>query len=371
MKNHLRANAWLLLLSVVVLCLIYPAVLWSVASLFFRESAAGSMIVEKTGDTQIVRGSSLIAQPFTKDGYFQPRPSAASFNATASGASNWGASNPKLRDRVARQLGPIVKYNPYPDGTGRETTVQKDIESWFVDYRPKTGKPALIVAWAKEFPTLAAAWIKNDANKAATIEWLERHPRILEEWRDAKLAELRKSDPDATVAAPDLNDDATIPFDDIATVFFESVAATPEFKNRWLEPEEYEKSAKDEKGEVVKGKRFKPIAEGADLQSTFFDLWLQAHPDADLKKAPADMVMASGSGLDPHITLRNAEYQLESVAAARSPGKNPSDVRRQIGAMVKEHSFTPLSGLIGEPLVNVLELNLALDKQFPLPPKAQ
>ena len=82
------------------------------------------------------------------------------------------------------------------------------------------------------------------------------------------------------------------------------------------------------------------------------------------------MVTTSGSGLDPHITLRNAlsVYQLDRVAAARA-GKRPvAVVREDIARLIEKQSFTPLSGLAGEPLVNVLELNLALDAQFPVPP---
>ena len=58
-----------------------------------------------------VIGSRLIAQPFTGDEYFQPRPSAASYKGDASGASNWGANNYRLRDRVTRQLGPCRTHN--------------------------------------------------------------------------------------------------------------------------------------------------------------------------------------------------------------------------------------------------------------------
>lgn len=78
---------------------------------------------------------------------------------------------------------------------------------------------------------------------------------------------------------------------------------------------------------------------------------------------PADMVTASGSGLDPHITLRNALsiYQLDRVAQAR--GKPREDLAK----LVRSHSFTPLAGLLGEPLLNVLELNRDLDREFPLP----
>ena len=49
-------------------------------------------------------------------------------------------------------------------------------------------------------------------------------------------------------------------------------------------------------------------------------------PDADLEPVPADMVMASGSGLDPHITLKNALYQLDRVAA-----KWAADTNRNVG----------------------------------------
>ena len=97
-----------------------------------------------------------------------------------------------------------------------------------------------------------------------------------------------------------------------------------------------------------------------------FDPWLQdpANRDrvADLEPVPADMVTASGSGLDPHVTLRNAlsPYQLDRVAAARGVSADA------VAAVVRELSFTPLAGLAGESLVNVLELNLELDRRFPM-----
>src|SRR5580658_11244627 len=125
MLKHLRANLSLLLTTVVLCCVIYPGVLLLVGRVAFPEKVEGSLLHDAQGKTI---GSRLIAQPFTGDEYFQPRPSAVSYNAAASGGSNWGANNYLLRDRVARQLGPIVKYRGGPqDGK----LVAADVETWF------------------------------------------------------------------------------------------------------------------------------------------------------------------------------------------------------------------------------------------------
>jgi K+-transporting ATPase ATPase C chain len=71
---------------------------------------------------------------------------------------------------------------------------------------------------------------------------------------------------------------------------------------------------------------------------------------------PADAVTASASGLDPHISLANAELQVERVARARQ--LSAAKVRELIAANIDGRTF----GLLGEPGVNVLKLNLALDR---------
>lgn len=73
---------------------------------------------------------------------------------------------------------------------------------------------------------------------------------------------------------------------------------------------------------------------------------------------PADAATASASGLDPHISPAYAELQVERVAKAR--GVKPDQVR----ALLAQTAMAPVLGIIGEPRVNVLQLNLALDAAF-------
>jgi K+-transporting ATPase ATPase C chain len=83
---------------------------------------------------------------------------------------------------------------------------------------------------------------------------------------------------------------------------------------------------------------------------------LRAADPANTAPIPVDLVTASASGLDPHISLAAARYQVNRVAQARGL---PAE---RILALVEQHTEGRQFGLLGEPRVNVLTLNLALDE---------
>lgn len=111
MLRHLRVQL-ILVISTILLCsVLYPLVLLIIGQGMVPELANGSLLHDAN---QRAIGSRLIAQPAAGDEWFQPRPSAVDYNAAGSGGSNLGANNPKLRERVVKQLQTIGSSTPVP-----------------------------------------------------------------------------------------------------------------------------------------------------------------------------------------------------------------------------------------------------------------
>lgn len=107
------------------------------------------------------------------------------------------------------------------------------------------------------------------------------------------------------------------------------------------------------------GSNFGPLNPAVgDAAKARIDALVKADKDAGIvqtAKVPVDLVTASASGLDPHISVTAAEYQLQRVARVR--GLDVERVRQAVAAHTQVNGF----GLLGEPHVNVLKVNLDLD----------
>jgi potassium-transporting ATPase KdpC subunit len=108
---------------------------------------------------------------------------------------------------------------------------------------------------------------------------------------------------------------------------------------------------------------------GSNLGPTNASLVARVQADADRiqqenpgSAIPLDLLTTSGSGLDPHISPEAAEFQVPRIARERGMSENSAR------ELVRRHTESRQFGFLGEPRVNVLELNLALDEVAPKPP---
>jgi K+-transporting ATPase ATPase C chain len=105
-----RTSIRFTIVTTILLGLAYPLLVTGIAEAIFPRKAAGSLILK---DGQVI-GSELLAQSFTSDKYFHPRPSAAGngYDATSSGGSNLAQSNKTLVDRIQGSIDKLSKENP-------------------------------------------------------------------------------------------------------------------------------------------------------------------------------------------------------------------------------------------------------------------
>ena len=80
-----------------------------------------------------------------------------------------------------------------------------------------------------------------------------------------------------------------------------------------------------------------------------------SNPEKVNEKIPVELITGSGSGLDPHISVKAAAYQIPRIAEARGISSD------EVETIIKNYTSKRLVGILGEEVVNVLEVNLALD----------
>jgi K+-transporting ATPase ATPase C chain len=334
MIKNISRTVLLIAFAICICCALYPALLWGIGKAFFPFQASGSVIYSP--DKKPI-GSELIAQPFTQDQYFQPRPSAASYNAAASASAALAPSNYALRSRVASMLGPIVRYEGGPKAG---QLAAPDIEHWF-QKDTFQGTTSIVAQWATAHSSLAQAWVSADSSHIRYVnKWADTHP--------SDVAQFVKQNPGTPKPAAV----------DLAVVFF--TAFSKENPGKFPGPV----MRVGQTGATVP--EIGPVSEGTDIQSIFFDLWRQDNPAVEFAAVPGDMVTTSASGLDPHITLENAKFQLDRVVSKWSAltHRDKSLVQEEILQILNVNEFAPLNGLAGERMVNVLKVNVELQKRF-------
>ena len=101
--SEIKTSLLLTLVLAILLCGAYPLAVWAGGQALFADKANGSLVTDKDGT---VRGSQLLAQSFTSDKYFQPRPSAAGtgYDATSSSGTNLGPTSQKLADNIKANI---------------------------------------------------------------------------------------------------------------------------------------------------------------------------------------------------------------------------------------------------------------------------
>jgi potassium-transporting ATPase KdpC subunit len=111
LRRALVVSLRMAVVTIVLTGLIYPLVVWGLGAVLFPKQAAGSLVTDSSGT---VIGSSLVAQSFTADKYFQPRPSAAGagYDAMSSSASNLGPTSKTLIDEVKARVATATLENP-------------------------------------------------------------------------------------------------------------------------------------------------------------------------------------------------------------------------------------------------------------------
>ncbi len=305
--GHLLSSLSAMFVLVVICCGVYPLLVWGIAQGVFPNQANGSLLTKDgkptVKDDEAV-GSALLGQPFLLPGYFHPRPSAAGNSAGTTAAPT--SFSPAGGYDPTSSGG--TNYGPLNDGLLNGATVTPATQP-----APTTAPTALATTGPATAATTAPVeTLGYDGIRLRTLHYAVDNGltfKLHKAGGEVPLKQFQNAD-------GSLNDTALVD-------------------------------------------AFPHPTSDAGLTGLTADAF--AGPDGKPVEIPADAVTASASGLDPHISPDNADLQAQRVADAR---KVPVD---QVRALVGQYTDRPDLGILGDPGVNVLRLNLALDAKYPLP----
>jgi len=307
--GHLWASIAMTVTLGIICCGIYPLIVWAIAQGIFPNQANGSLVKKDgtyTTKDEEAVGSSLLGQNFSLPQYFTPRPSSAG---NGYDPTSSGSSNlGPLSDKLINGLTQAAATQP--------TTAP-------VASTAPAGTPGAATSVAATAPAASqpSETLAFDGIRLRTIHY------ALNNNISFKLYNLSPDGTKVEVPISKFEDSSGNPIDTAL------VDAFPHPEN----------DAPD-RVVLVAGDFHK--ADGTPVM------------------IPADAVTGSGSGLDPHITPDNADLQATRVAAARNISVD------KVQELIAEHTDAPSLGIFGDPGVNVLMLNLALDNKYPVPAAA-
>jgi K+-transporting ATPase ATPase C chain len=317
--HNLWASVAAAVILIVICCGIYPLAVWAIAQGVFPHQANGSLVKKDGTPAKLAQGepgttqpdavgSTLIGQNFSPPEYFHPRPSSAGngYDPKASGGSNYGP----LSDELINGL----TATPTPDASTTQPTTAPAVVA-------PTTVPAVVVATTQPGETLTF-----DGVRLRTLHY------AVDNGFSFKLVRVKLGDiaADGAIHGPTTEVPLAMYQDSSGLLDMALVDAFPH----------PQKDAPD-----------RMVLVAQDFKTS----------DGKPVLIPADAVTASASGLDPHISPANAALQAQRVADARKiPVKQVQDL---IGQFTDGRDL----GFLGDPGVNVLRLNLALDAKYPVP----
>ena len=394
--THLRVSVVATLTLAVLVCGVYPLVVWALAQALFHDKANGSLLRDAKGQ---VIGSALIGQNFSDARFFHPRPSAAGngYDPTASGGSNLGPTSAKLLNGTTKDSAftVIAHDSSHADGAQAGRT-----EGVFVSATDKTitiSTPVAAGATATKStynldPAVAVTAQGRTLKKTsppvgANVELkfnTATPPAVTAVTVVDKAVEGVVSAVDATAgkitlpgeagaASTDytigsgalvmMNGKADVKAGDIPVGATVRILTATVVDNDGLSDRVIH-YCEDNGIEYTSAIPTKSFEDDDGIDDVKLINAFNAATDRKItpkSPIPADAVTASGSGLDPHISVANALVQVARVAKARGVSDE------QVKAVVAKYTDGPDLGLLGDAGVNVLLLNLALEAEHPAP----